>query len=118
MAEGLARASAPPGWTVYSAGSRPGAVSGRAVSAMAEIGIDISQHQAKGLDEVPVADADLIITLCAEEECPVAITRGRRLHWPLPDPLAAPAERSETRFRTVRDELGRRIDALWEEHSD
>lgn len=115
MAEGLARATAPDGWRVYSAGSRPTQVNPLAVEAMAEVGIDIAAQQSKGLDAVPVAEADYVITLCAEEECPVAMTRGRRLSWSMPDP-AAPAESDAARreaFRRTRDAIGERLEAFW-----
>lgn len=115
MAEGLLRARAPDGWRVYSAGSHPARLSTTAVAAMREIGIDISGHYSKGVDDVPLAEADLIVTLCAEEVCPVVPGgRATRLHWPLADPAAVrePAARLE-RFREVRDELARRIETLW-----
>ena len=84
---------------------------------MQEIGIDISHHRSKGMDEVPLADADVVIRLCAEEECPVAYTSGRRLDWVLPDP-AAPAASEEaelTAFREVRDAIAARLDTFWKE---
>lgn len=116
MAEGLARARAPDSWRVFSAGSHPARLSSTAVEAMREIGIDIGAQYSKGMEDVPLEEADLIITLCAEEVCPVAPGgRAQRLHWPLPDPAAVagdPAARLE-RFRTVRDELERRIAGLW-----
>jgi arsenate reductase len=116
MAEGVARARAPAGWRVFSAGSNPGRLSSTAVEAMREVGIDISAHRSKGMEDVPLEDADLIITLCAEEVCPVVPGgRARRLHWPLPDPAAVtgdPGARLE-RFRAVRDDLARRIAELW-----
>ena len=115
MAEGLARARAG-GWRVFSAGSNPGRLSSTAVEAMREMGIDISAQYSKGLDDVPLAEADLMVTLCAEEVCPVVPAgRAKRLHWPLPDPAAAtgdPGARLE-RFRAVRDELARRIAEIW-----
>jgi arsenate reductase len=117
MAEGLARAGAPPGWDVYSAGSEPSRVNPLAVDAMREIGIDLSGHRSKGLDEIPLADADVVITLCAEEECPVAYTRGRRLAWPHPDP-AAPAANEDAQhesFRRVRDMIRERLSEFWQE---
>lgn len=118
MAEGLARARAPRGWRVFSAGSNPARLSSTAVDAMREIGIDISSQSSKGTDDVPLEEADLIITLCGEEVCPVVPGgRAERLHWPLSDPAAVagdPAARLE-RFRAVRDELARRIEALWAE---
>ncbi len=116
MAEGLARARAPEGWRVFSAGSSPAQLSSAAVKVMGEIGIDISAQHAKGMDAVPLEEADLIVTLCAEEVCPVAPGgRARKLHWPLPDPgvvTADPTARREA-FRAVRDELARRIKQLW-----
>ena len=117
MAEGLARAHAPEGWHIHSAGSRPGRVSSRAVRAMQEIGIDISHHRSKGMDEVPLADADVVIRLCAEEECPVAYTSGRRLDWVLPDPAAPAADEAAElqTFREVRDAIAERLDAFWKE---
>ncbi len=117
MAEGLARASAPNGWRVYSAGSRPGKLSSRAVDAMREIGIDISQQRSKGMDEVPLADADVVVRLCAEQECPVAHTTGRFLDWALPDPAAPAASDAAqlARFREVRDAIAERLAAFWEE---
>jgi thioredoxin type arsenate reductase len=116
MAEGLARARAPEGWRVYSAGSNPGRLSAAAVEVMGEIGIDISAHYAKGMDAVPLEEADLIVTLCAEEVCPVVPGgKARRLHWPLPDPAAAAGDGPARlqAFRAVRDELARRIESLW-----
>ncbi len=114
MAEGLARAGAPDGWKVYSAGSHPGSVHPLAIEAMRERGIDIRQHRAKGLDDVPLADADVVVTLCTEEECPVTYTSARRLHWPLPDPAAATARERRAELRTVRDEIAARLEQFWD----
>ena len=116
MAEGLARADAPPRWTFYSAGSRPGRLNPLAVEALKEIGIDISAHRAKGLDDVPLETADVIVTLCAEEECPYVPGPARRIAWPLADPAArdvSPTERLAA-FRQVRDEIRKRLPNLWE----
>lgn len=115
LAEGLARARAPAGWKVYSAGSEPGTLHPLALEVMREIGIDISRQHAKGLDSVPLADADIIVTLCAEEVCPVAPGAHTRLHWPLPDPAAAAGSREERlgAFRAVRDEIAARLETLW-----
>lgn len=113
MAEGLARATAPAGWQVHSAGSRPASVHPHAIDVMREVGIDISAHQSKGLDAVPLASADVVITLCAEQECPVAFTRGRREAWPLPDPAQAGLGEERDAFRRVRDELAGRLEVFW-----
>lgn len=112
MAEGLARRLAPPGTTVYSAGSEPSSVNPLAVRAMAEIGIDISGQRSKSVDEIPVDRVDVVVTLCAEEVCPVFPGSVRRLHWPIDDPARAggsDAERLEA-FRRARDEIGRRLE--------
>lgn len=115
MAEGLARAKAPPGWTVYSAGSNPGTLHPLAVRVMREVGIDISGQRSKGLESVPLDGADIVVTLCAEEVCPVAPQVRTRLHWPLPDPaaVAGPEEAQLRAFRHVRDEIAKRLDTLW-----
>ena len=116
MAEGLARAMAPPGYRFLSAGSEPGALHPLAVAAMAEVGIDISGHRAKGLDAVPLEEVDTIVTLCAEEVCPVVPGRVRRLHWPLPDPARAAGSEAErlAAFRAARDRLRELLPALWQ----
>ncbi len=113
MAEGLARAKAPPGWTFYSAGSKPGLVHPMAIQVLRETGIDISHHRSKGLEEVPISEADVIVRLCAEEECPVTDGNARMLSWSLPDP-AAPANESRERFRSVRDAILERLQEIWE----
>ncbi len=121
MAEGLARARAPRDWQIFSAGSDPKTLSSTAVKVMREIGIDISAQYSKGTDEVPLEDADLIITLCADEVCPVVPGgRAKKLHWPLPDPAAVTADSTARReaFRAVRDELARRIETLWKGSAD
>ncbi len=115
MAEGLARASAPDGWRIFSAGSRPTRLNPNAADALRELGIDPEGHESKGLDDVPLGDADWVITLCAEEECPVGHTRGTRLHWPFPDPAAADPDDAPQRFREVRDLLRAHVDAFWQE---
>ena len=115
MAEGLARAQAPPGYRFWSAGSEPGTLHPLAVTALAELGIDISQHRSKGLPDVPLEEVDTIVTLCAEEVCPVVPGSVRRLHWPLPDPARATGSEEErlTAFQAARDELMHRLSTLW-----
>ena len=111
MAEGLARAMAPRGYRFISAGSDPGTLNPLAVQALAEQGIDISDYRAKGLAGISLDHVDAIVTLCAEQVCPVVPGAAQRLHWPLPDPTDLPA------FRAVRAELRRRLPALWGETS-
>jgi arsenate reductase len=115
MAEAFARASAPAGWEVYSAGSRPTQLNPLVTEVLDEVNIDSSGQRSKSMDHVPLLDADWVITLCAEEECPVGVTRGRKLHWPLPDPAAAPSEHALETFRNVRDRIRERIQQFWQE---
>jgi arsenate reductase len=115
MAEGLARRILGPRAHVQSAGSHPSRVNPYAVEVMAEIGIDLSGHTSKPVSDVAPATVDTVVTLCAEEVCPVFLGRARRLHWPLPDPAGpAPLPRDEmlARFRAVREELLRRLEAF------
>jgi arsenate reductase len=109
MAEGLGRALLGPDAVVCSAGSAPTTVNPLAIRALDELGIDISQQRSKSVDEIDLHDIDLVVTLCAEEVCPVVPGRIQRLHWPLPDPAAAPPAKAMDRFRQVRDELKQRI---------
>ncbi len=114
LAEGIARSLAPPSVKVSSAGSRPSRLNPLAVQALAEIGLDIRGHRSKSVDEIPPDDVDAVVTLCAEEVCPVFLGRALRVHWGLPDPAGAgPTPLSEAeqlqRFRDVRDELRRRL---------
>ena len=114
LAEGLARARFGALARVASAGSSPTAVNPLAVAALDEIGIDIRGQRSTSADDVDPATVDVAVTLCAEEVCPVFPGRVRRLHWPMPDPAVAggsDAERLE-RFRSVRDEIARRLAEL------
>lgn len=115
MAEGIARSLAPAGVRISSAGSEPTRVRPQAVEALREIGIDITGQRSKGVDEVGDPAPDVVITLCAEEACPAWLRPALRLHWPLPDPAGAGANEDEEleAFRRVRDELVRRLEALF-----
>lgn len=110
MAEAIARRLAPPGVAVYSAGSAPSRVNPLAVEALAEIGLDATAQRSKGLDAIPLSEIDVVVTLCAEEVCPVFPGNVERIHWPLEDPAG------QAGFRKVRDELGRRIALLLPHH--
>lgn len=111
LAEGIARALAPEGVTIWSAGSHPTRVRPEAIAALAEIGIDISHHHSKHVGDIPAREVDVVITLCGEEECPVFLGRATRVHWGLPDPASvtsSDADRADA-FRRTRDELVRRL---------
>ena len=115
MAEGIARSLAPAGVKVSSAGSVPSKLNPLAVRALAEIGIDISGHFSKSVADIPPGDVEAVITLCAEEVCPVFLGKALRVHWGLPDPAGAGGSDDDRlrAFRDVRDELRRRLGAVF-----
>ena len=115
MAEGLARTLAPPGYRFLSAGSEPGTLHPLAVAVMKEQGIDISHQRAKGLAAIPLGDVDTIVTLCAEEVCPVVPGSVRLLHWALLDPARATGTDPErlAAFRGTRDALRDLLPSIW-----
>ena len=115
MAEGIARSLAPAGVRIASAGSKPTHVRPEAIAVLREIGIDISGHRSKAVSEISLAGIDTVITLCGEEECPIFSGRVRRLHWGFADPAAYHGKEGDRleEFRHTRDELLRRIQALF-----
>src|SRR5689334_9660350 len=92
MAEGLARTLFGGLVRVQSAGSAPARINPHAIAAMREIGIDITGQHSKSVDAIDPASVDAVITLCAEEVCPVWPGAFARLHWPLPDPASTAPE--------------------------
>lgn len=115
LAEGIARALAPPGVRVSSAGSAPTRVRPEAVDVLAEEGIDITTHRSTAVAQVEPGSVDLVVTLCAEEVCPAFLGDALRVHWGLPDPAAIEGdpERRREAFRATRDELRRRLSVLF-----
>jgi len=120
MAEAWARRIFGAGTLVQSAGARPTFVHPRAVEVMKEEGFDLSQHRSKSVDSIDPSGIDTVITLCAEEVCPVFLKNVRRLHWPIPDPAAGSSVSKEdqlARFRAARDEIHSRMERLAREES-
>ena len=116
MAEGILRASAGDILEVHSAGSRPaGYVHPKAIAALAEIGIDISGHTSKHMNEFLDRDIETVITVCgnADQACPVFPGQLQRHHWPFDDPAHASGSEEEImeEFRRVRDEIATRFRA-------
>lgn len=109
LAEGLARAMFADRFTIQSAGTRPAGVNPYAIEVMRELGVDLSGHASKAVEAIDPASVDLVITLCAEEVCPVILGRARRLHWPIPDPASSdgglPRDAMLRRFRAARDAI-------------
>ena len=114
MAEGLARAHFGARARAQSAGSAPSSVNPLAAVALAEVGIDIAGQWSKHVDTIDPATVDTVVTLCADEVCPVFPARVRRLHWPLPDPAGGSGSEAERlgRFRAVRDAIAARLNDL------
>lgn len=108
MAERLFRRLAGDRHHARSAGSEPGvAPHPRVVQALKEVGVDASDHVPRKLDAEALAWADLVVSTCSEEVCPV--TPGvRRLSWVFEDPKNLPLER----VRQIRDEIERKIEQL------
>ena len=113
MAEGLLRHLAGERFEVYSAGTKPSVVNPYAISAMNEVGIDISSHRSKHLSEFLGRPFDYVITVCdnAAETCPIFPGKATRIHWSFPDPAVAQGTEDEKRavFREVRDSINRRL---------
>jgi arsenate reductase len=115
MAEGFARVALPEA-EVYSAGVSPTAIHPRAIAVMAEVGIDLGAHASKRPEQTPLAELDLLVTVCghARESCPVLPLSVQRLHWPIEDPAQATGDEAAVLavFRRVRDEIAGRVAKL------
>jgi arsenate reductase len=112
MAEGILRTAAGDNLKVCSAGSQPaGYVHPQAIAALAEIGIDISGHTSKHMNEFLDREVETVITVCgrADQACPVFPGQVNRHHWPFDDPAHATGSDEEiaAEFRRVRDEIRR-----------
>jgi arsenate reductase (thioredoxin) len=109
MAEGLGRMIFGDRVPVLSAGSEPSKVNPYAIEVMRELGVDLTAHHSKSVQSIDPAIVGTVITLCAEEVCPVFLGKTRRLHWPIPDPASKdasiPREEMLARFRTARDTI-------------
>jgi arsenate reductase len=113
MAEGLLRHDGGAWLKVESAGVEPSHVRPQAIEAMKEIGIDISGHRSKSVDEFAGQDFDCVITVCdnANERCPVFSGNTERIHWSFDDPAAAEGDTAAKLavFRRVRDQIRERL---------
>lgn len=113
MAEGILNHFGSAHFEVFSAGTKPSKVNSTAIKVMREIGIDISGHRSKHVDEFLDQKIDYVISVCdnAKETCPIFPGATTRLHWPFPDP---PHEKEITEevlneFRRVRDLILKRF---------
>lgn len=110
LAEGIARSLAPAGVQVSSAGSKPAFVRPLAIEVLKEIGIDAGSQRSKAVSEIDSASVEVVITLCAEEVCPVFPRAVPKYHWALADPAKAGTLEA---FRATRDELLGRLRGLF-----
>lgn len=115
LAEGLAK-NIFPKFEIMSAGSNPGRVNPFAVSAMKEINLNLDGHYSKSVDELPkefINNINYVITLCAEEVCPMIIApKAKRIHWPLPDPATKEPVSDEDalrRFQVARNAIAKKL---------
>jgi len=114
MAEGLLRARGGAAYEVFSAGTESRVVHPLAIKAMREIGIDISRHRSKGLEEFrSQPPMDLVVTVCDEaaEACPAFPHARRQIHWSFTDPSRVEGNEEErlAAFRHVRDLIAVRL---------
>jgi arsenate reductase len=121
MAEGLLRHDAGKAYEVSSAGTKPSHVRPEAVAVMREVGIDISGHRSKSVDEFAGQDFDYVITVCdnAKESCPFFPAKTKRVHWSIEDPAVAVAGSKDEKlqaFRRVRDDLKDRLRSFLNAH--
>ena len=113
MAEGLLRHDGGERFEVHSAGTVPSFVRPQAIEAMREIGIDISGHRSKSVDEFAGQEFDYVITVCdnANANCPVFPGKTKRIHWSFDDPAEALGTEEEKLavFRRVRNEIAEKL---------
>ena len=119
MAEGLVNHDLAGQVKAFSAGVRPNRVNPRAIQVMGELGVDISQHRSKSVDDLAGEQFDLVITVCdnAAEQCPMFPGNTEIMHINFPDPAQTTGSEEEilTEFRRVRDDLRERLVPLLRE---
>ena len=96
---------------VQSAGSKPSTVNPFAMAALKEIGVEHPLASSKSIQSIDLSNVDLIITLCADEVCPVVPKNVKQLHWPHEDPASVGGDDAAKMksFRNVRDQIRVRI---------
>src|SRR5665811_1906385 len=113
MGEALFRAEGGGGFAVFSAGTKPSSVRPEAIAVMKEIGIDISGHRSKSVDEFSGKSIDYVVTVCdnARDNCPVFPAGSARIHWSFEDPAAVQGSAQErlAAFRRIRDQMQERV---------
>ncbi len=109
MAEGLLRHDFGDRFEVFSAGTKPSHVRPEAIKAMSELGIDLSGHRSKHVDEFVGQEFSYVITVCdnAKESCPIFPGKTQRIHWSFEDPAGVQGSEEErlAAFRKIRDQI-------------
>ena len=112
MAEAIAKQHAQGKWDIWSSGTHPsGRVHPVAVEAMKELGIDLSTHYSKGLDQVPQQVWDYVVTMGCGDNCPT-VRAKHRIDWQIRDPVSLPPEQA----RQVRDQIISLVKGLLTKH--
>lgn len=113
MAEGLLRWLAGDRFVVFSAGTKPSIVRPEAIAVMAELGVDISAHRSKSVDEFLGMEFAFVITVCdnARESCPIFKGAAEGIHWSFSDPAAVTGDEPArlAAFREIRDQIEARF---------
>ncbi len=121
MGEGLFRAEGGERFEVFSAGTKPGYVRPEAIAVMKELGIDISNHRSKSVDEFDGQAFDYVVTVCdnARDNCPVFPAGTERIHWSFEDPAAVEGSETErlSAFRRIRDQIHARVKAFLQDRA-
>jgi arsenate reductase len=122
MGEGLFRREGGGKYEVASAGTKPSHVRPEAITVMKELGIDISNHRSKPVDEFAGQPFDYLVTVCdnARESCPVFPAGTERIHWSFEDPAAVQGseEARLAAFRRIRDQIHDRVKSFFSERND
>jgi arsenate reductase len=122
MGEGLFRHEGCGHYQVESAGTKPSNVRPEAIAVMREIGIDISGHRSKSVNEFEGQSFDYVVTVCdnARDSCPVFPAGAKRIHWSFEDPATVQGTEEErlAAFRRIRDQIGLRVKGFVESNRD
>jgi len=117
IAEAIAKHMAPPQTRIFSASMTPGKIPPQVLSILEEIGVKVAASKANSLNEVPLDEIDLVITLSPEmkEQRPRLSPRARFVHWAIPDATRASGGDAATNavYRYLRDEIDTRVAALF-----
>jgi arsenate reductase len=114
MGEGLFRHYVGDRFAIESAGTKPSLVRPEAIAVMAELGIDLSGHRSKSVEEFLDREFRYVVTVCdnAKESCPVLPGRAEKIHWSFEDPASVEGtvEERQAAFRRIRDQIRARVE--------